>query len=116
MSLLSEAMEECCFLDKTTRADGYGGVKTVWTPGADFNAAFSLDATPEARIADKQGVTGSYTIITDKIINLQYHDVIRRKSDGKTFRVTADGDDRKTPKSAALNARAVTAEEWVPYE
>lgn len=112
MSLLSDAFEECCFIDKTTRPDGYGGVKPVWQEGAVFNAAFSLDTSVEARVAEKQGVTGLYKIITEKSINLQYHDVVKRIRDNKIFRVTSDGDDKKTPGSAALNMRSVSAEEW----
>jgi hypothetical protein len=45
-------------------------------------------------------------------MNLQYHDIFRRVEDGKIFRVTSDGDDKKTPESATLNMREVTAEEW----
>lgn len=114
MSLLSEAMEDCSFLDKTTQKDGYGAVNTVWREGAEFKAAFTLDSSIQARVAEKQGVTGMYTIITEKSITLDYHDVVRRASDGKIFRVTANGDDKHTPKSAALNMRIVSAEEWVP--
>lgn len=114
MSLLSDAMEDCSFLDKTTQKDGYGAVNTVWREGAEFKAAFTLDSSIQARVAEKQGVTGMYTIITDKSITLDYHDVVRRSSDGKIFRVTANGDDKHTPKSAALNMRTVSAEEWVP--
>ena len=114
MSLLSEAMEDCSFLDKTTQKDGYGAVDTVWREGAEFKAAFTLDSSIQARVAEKQGVTGMYTIITEKSITLDYHDVVRRASDGKIFRVTANGDDKHTPKSAALNMRTVSAEEWVP--
>jgi hypothetical protein len=40
--------------------------------------------------------------------------VFRRESDGKIFRVTSDGDDKKTPPSAGLDMRQVTAEEFVP--
>jgi hypothetical protein len=114
MSLLDDAMEQCCFLDKTTRKDGYGGVVPVWQEGAEFNAAFSLNTSIEARTAEKQGVTGLYTITTNKSINLQYHDVVRRLSDGKVFRVTSKGDDKRTPASAGLNMRNVSAEEWIP--
>ena len=42
MSLLTEAMEPCCYIDKTTQNDGYGGVETVWVDGAVFDAAFVL--------------------------------------------------------------------------
>lgn len=112
MSLLSEAMVSCHYIDKTTAPDGYGGVETVWREGADFKAAIVLDSSMQARIAEKQGVTGLYTITTAKNINLQFHDVFRRDEDQKVFRVTSDGDDNHTPDSAGLNMRQVSAEEW----
>lgn len=112
MSLLNEAMEPCVMIDRITTPDGYGGFKPRWVDGAGFSAAIVLDSSMQARIAAVQGVTGLYTITTGKQINLQYHDVFRRVSDGKIFRVTSDGDDKKTPQSASLNMRQVTAEEW----
>lgn len=112
MSLLSEAMENCTMLDKRTAQDGYGGYVTTWTEGAPFTAAIVLDSSIEAKIAEKQGVTGLYTVTTTKALNLQYHDVFRRERDGKIFRVTSDGDDKHTPQSAGLNMRQVSAEEW----
>ena len=112
MSLLSEAMTSCTMLDKTTVADGYGGYTATWADGAEFNAAIVLDSSMQARIAEKQGVTALYTVTTTKALNLQYHDVFRRESDGKIFRVTSDGDDKKTPNGAGLNMRQVSAEEW----
>ena len=113
MSLLSEAMENCVLLDRRTTADGYGGYASTWTDGAEFEAAIVLNTSMEARIGEKQGVTALYTITTTKALNLQYHDVFRRTSDGKVFRVTSDGDDKRTPGSATLNMRQVSAEEWV---
>lgn len=112
MSLLSDAMTECVMLDKRTRADGYGGYITEWVDGAPFSAAIVLDTSMQARIGEKQGVTALYTVTTEKALNLQYHDVFRRLEDGKVFRVTSDGDDKKTPPSAALNMRQVSAEEF----
>lgn len=117
MSLLTEAMENCTMIDKTTKPDGYGGTIPTWVDGAEFEAAISFDMSTEARIGEKQGVTNLYTVVTGKNVNLQFHDVFRRSSDGKVFRVTSDGDDKKTPASASLNMRVVTAEEWrIPNE
>lgn len=114
MSLLSDMyMKPCVLLDKRTTADGYGGyVVTEWVEGAVFKAAVVIDTSMQARTAEKQGVTALYTITTEKAINLQYHDVFKRLSDGKIFRVTSDGDDKKTPESASLNMRQVSAEEY----
>lgn len=112
MSLLEESMETCYMLDKITTKDGYGGFNVEWVPGAEFKAAVVLDNSINAQIAMSDGVTGVYTVTTNKMINLQFHDVFKRISDGKTFRVKTDGDDKKTPNSATLNMRVVRAEEW----
>lgn len=112
MSLLSEAMEDCTLIDKTTVNDGYGGFTTAWQDGATFKAAITFSTSIEARVAEAQGVTSRYTVTSSKSITLEYHNVFRRESDGKIFRVTSDGDDSYTPKSAALDMRQVTAEEW----
>lgn len=112
MSLLSDAMDECLMLDKTTTPDGYGGIETTYVSGASFMAAVVFDTSIEARVADKQGVTSLYTVTTPKSIVLQYHDIFKRLRDNKIFRVTSDGDDKYTPKTATLDMRQVTAEEF----
>ena len=117
MSLLDNAMETCVLMDKTTASDGRGGYIPTWTDGASFDAAITYDTSMQARIAEAQGVKNLYTVTTRKAMNLQYHDVFRRVEDGKVFRVTSDGDDNKTPMSAGLNMRQVTAEEYeIPRE
>lgn len=113
MALLLEAMEPCTILDKTTESDGRGGVITKWKDGAPFEAAVVFNSSMEAKIAEAQGVKSLYKITTSKSVVLQYHDVFRRESDGKVFRVTSDGKDNKTPASASLNMRQVDAEEYV---
>jgi hypothetical protein len=111
-SLLSDAMEPCIMLNKAVVDDGYGGERTTWTNGAMFDAAIVFDTSVEARIAQAQGVTNLYTVTTPRTKVLQYHDVFRRLSDGKVFRVTSDGDDKQTPQSAGLDMRQVTAEQF----
>lgn len=112
MSLLSAAMEKCVYLNKQTQADGYGGYITTWVEGARFDAAITFDTSIEARRAEAEGVSSLYTVTTSRALTLEYHDVFRRISDGKVFRVTSDGDDKYTPASTALDMRQVTAEEW----
>lgn len=112
MSLLDNAMEKFVIVDKTTQADGYGGTIIVWKDGAPIDAACVLNATGEQNIAAALGATSNYIVTTRKNVTLMYHDVIKRKSDGKIFRVTSDGTDQKTPSGASLNMRNVTAEEW----
>lgn len=112
MSLLSDAMEKCIYLNKQVTPDGYGGYTTVWTEGAEFDAAIVFDTSIEARVAEAQGVTSRYTVTTSRALTLEYHDVFMRVKDGKIFRVTSDGDDKYTPQSASLDMRQVTAEEF----
>lgn len=114
MSLLTESMERCVFLNKTKTDDGYGGYVTTWTEGAEFECAITFDTSIEARNAEHAGVTSLYTVTTNKGLTLEYHDVFKRLRDNKIFRVTSDGDDKYTPKSATLNMRQVTAEEFIP--
>ena len=112
MNLLDTQMEKFCFIDKSRQPDGQGGFIYVWTESTEFQANARLDSSIQAKIAQVQGVTSLYTITTKKDITLEYHDIIKRLSDGKIFRVTSDGDDNKTPEASALNMRQVSAEEW----
>lgn len=117
MNLLEATSEKCTFLNRTTTEDGYGGYRTRWTDGPVMNLYIALDNSTAAQTALAAGATGVYTIAMPKNINLRFHDVLRRESDGKIFRVVTDGDDKKTPKTAALNLRVVRAEEWqIPEE
>ena len=114
MSLLDQSMSEMVFLEKTRETDGVGGFIIAFNEGETFRAAITFDPSIQARTAAQQGVKSLYTVTTRKGVVLEYHDVFKRLSDGKIFRVTSDGDDKYTPASASLNMRQVTAEEWIP--
>lgn len=112
MPLLDEAMTECVFMDKIKAPDGEGGTINKWVDGIKFKCAISFDSSIEARIGKKSGVSSVYTITAPKGTALDYHDVIKRLEDEKIFRITSDGDDKMTPKSASFQVVQVTAEEW----
>lgn len=113
MSLLNQAMTDVVLMDKRREPDGEGGFITDWIESVVFQAAITFDTSMESRIGEKQGVSSRYTVTTNKSAKLDYHDVIKRLSDGKVFRITSDGDDKQTPKSASFQFLQVTAEEWV---
>ena len=113
MSLLENAYEDYILLDKVRVSDGLGGYDTVWTEGVTIQCAPQFSTSLQARTAQAQGVSSMYTLVTKKEITLEFHDVLKRKSDGKIFRVTSDGDDKYTPNTAGLNMRVVTCEEWI---
>lgn len=112
MSLLAEAMTPCTPIIQAVVSDGYGGYVSTWDEGEGFDAAIVFDTSLQARKAEAEGVKSLYTVTTARGNVLKFHDVFRRESDGKIFRVTSDGDDSYTPPSAALDMRQVTAEEW----
>lgn len=111
-NLIDDFTFDCVLLDKVSIPDGSGGFDIKWVEGADFQAAITYDSSMQARIAEAQGVKSIYTITTARNVNLQYHDVLKRSTDDKIFRVTSDGDDNKSPESGTLNMRQVSAEEW----
>lgn len=112
MSLLSQSYEDVVLLEKRREPDGEGGFITNWVESIVFKAAIIFDTSMESRVAEKQGVSSRYTVTTNKGAALEYHDVIKRLRDGKIFRITSDGDDKQTPKTASFQFLQVTAEEW----
>lgn len=113
MSLIDTMKTPCTMIDKQTVSDGMGGTVTQWVDGAKFDAAVIKDSSMNARIAEKQGVTEVYTVTTGKNVQLDFHDVFRRDSDGAVFRVTSNVTDSRTPDVASFQFGQVTAERWV---
>lgn len=110
--LMLDFAEECTLLEKARVSDGEGGWTTTWVDGPAFVAAITYDTTITARVAESEGMKATYTITTDKATQLDFHDVFRRNRDGQVFRVTSQGDDKKTPARASFQVSQVAAEEW----
>ena len=111
MSLLYEAFEKCAVMTKTgKRPDGEGGFIYFWEEKEEFLASFDFQTSMQAKVAEKQGVTGLWNILVKKETRLEFHNIFKRLSDGQTFRVTSK-DDKATPKSAGLDLRLISAEE-----
>lgn len=113
MSLLDNAYEDFTVINKFVGPDGYGGTATSWVDGATIKGAIVFDSSVQMKIAQAAGVTSAYTLTVKKNIELDFHTVLRRESDGRIFRLTSNSDDKKTPESAGLNMRQYSAEEWV---
>lgn len=112
MSLLDEAFEEYQIMNKIRTDDGYGGVITEWVPGAIIKGAMVFENSPQIRVAQALGSTSVYTFTVRKNMELDFHDVLKRLSDGKIFRVTTNSDENQTPKNAGLNMKQYNCEEW----
>lgn len=112
MSLIDCMMESCVFMVQKRTPDGSGGYNTEWADGEPLKAAIIRDTSTEARIAEAAGTVDVYTITVSRSVHLAYHDVIKRLSDGNTFRITSDNADKKTPLCTALDIAQSTAEAW----
>ena len=112
MSLIDDMMEDCVIMNKSRVSDGEGGTITTWTEGAPIKAAIVADSSMQSRIAQKEGVTSTYTITTRKETELDFHEVIKRVKDAKTFRVTSWQEDKVSPTVSGLDMAQVTAERW----
>ena len=110
--LIDCMMVPCVFMEQKKAPDGSGGNRTTWEDGEQFRAAIIRDTSTEARIADTAGTVEMYTVTVSRSVRLKYHDVIKRLSDGKTFRITSDNAGKQTPVCTALDIAQSTAEAW----
>lgn len=111
MSLLEEAFEEFTIINKAQVDDGYGGIVTTWTDGATVSGAMVYNDSNEMRVAQALGSTSTYTFTCRRSLQFDFHDVLRRNSDGQLFRITTNSDEKKTPGAAGLDMRQYDAEQ-----
>ena len=112
LRLIDTMMEKCRILNHIREDDPYGSYTDTWRDGASFDATIIKDTTTEAHIAEKQGITEIFTVVTRKQFPLSYHDVFRRLSDGQIFRVTSNAKDSEAPEASTVKIAKVTAERW----
>ena len=110
--LIDCMMVPCVFMEKKQEPDGSGGHVTTWREGEQLKAAIIRDNSTEARIAEAAGTVEAYTVTVSRSVHLKYHAVIKRLSDGKTFRITSDNAEKQTPICTALDIAQSTAEAW----
>jgi len=111
-ALIFELMESCYIMDKRTSDDALGSTKETYVEGASIDAAIIKNSSTEAIVAEKQGASEIFTIVTKSSVTLDYHDVIKRESDGELFQVTSRGKDSAAPAASTIPIRKVTAERW----
>ena len=112
MALIFDIMVGCHIYNKAIVDDAYGTAQKRYSKGAAFNAALIKNTTTEAIVAEKQGVTEIYTVVTEQGFELDYHDVFKRDSDGVFFIVTGREHDTEPPAMSTVKISKVTAEPW----
>ena len=113
MSLLTQMMEDCKIMNHVRTDDDYGGYTDEWTEGASFKAAIAKDSSLEQLVAEKKGVSESFTVVVNQTFSLDYHDVFKRLSDNAIFRVTSRTVDSTAHPASTVKVAKVTAERWV---
>lgn len=112
-TLMGDYMKSFVLYEKKRIPDGVGGFIVEYTEGATFDAVISFDDSLQAEVALQSGVTSRYTITTRTNLILDFHDIVKCLDDEKFYRITTDGDDKKTPPRASFQIRQVRAEEWM---
>lgn len=114
MMLWEEFLTECNLQEKTITPDGQGGSITSVSDKTDFKAAIVKNTTNEGTFAEKSIPTAMYTVTFIPNIEINYRDIIRRKSDNKFFTITSDYLDSRPPGVSTFDFAQVNAEEWEP--
>ena len=107
---LEDYFEPFVMMDWRSKSDGMGGVEWEWEEGADFEAGISMSNSTEAQIAYQSGTRAIFTIVTKKVVTLEQTDVVKRKRDGRLYRITSNAKDMETPDIAEMQFWQVTAE------
>lgn len=112
MSLIDAFRSPCVKRTKTSVPDGEGGATTTWADGEVFSPAIVKDKDTDSVIAEREQALCTYTITVGKDVDLPYHSVFKRLSDGKVFRVVSDQEDTQSPDCATFSFKQVKATEW----
>ena len=111
---LQDVFEDLAIIVKIDKPDGMGGTISEWTEIKSFNGSITLDNSIQSRVAEQQGVTNLYTIITFDDVLLEYHNIVERKSDGQIFRVKSlNNKENIQPYGATMQVRTATAENYI---
>lgn len=110
--MIFKIMDKCHIIDKVTSDDPYGGARIAYQVGASIDAAIIKNSTTEAIVAEKQGASEIFTIVTNSGSMLDYHSIIRRDSDKAYFLVTSRETDSEAPAQSTIQISKVNAERW----
>lgn len=119
MSLLESGMNRCVVVNQIKVSDGAGGIITRYEDGAEFDAAIVLDDSREMVIAQAERAVSNYKVYTRRNTQLKHDDIIKQLADADRgvdeliLKITSDGTEKKTPKTAGLQISVSTAKKWV---
>lgn len=117
--LLQKNYEPFDILTNTRTPDGRSGYVSEWDVSGSFSGIAVLGQSSGDR-ARENGVNMAqheipkpmYSLLTSRAVTLAFHAIVRRRRDGKCFRVISDAQDAKTPNGAKLDLKMHAAEEY----
>lgn len=109
--LLETQKEKFCRMDRMTSSGPFGEV-TEWKEGSEFYAVATYQSSTTARVAEKEQKIGTWLVTVLQPIDLERNDVIKRLSDGKTFKIDTPNSNVKTPETATFKFTQAYAYEY----
>lgn len=90
--------------------DGEGGFASRWEPSDRVMCRLAPASEAEVESAGARAAKASFSAISDRPV--MFDDVLRRESDGATFRCVSSGADGASPPAASFSFWRWTAERW----
>lgn len=112
MSLLEEYSTEYTILLVEESDDEYGSTVTKYVDGMTFIGQLAFKSDSIMSVSEALGLMTNYRLIIPKGVKLEFHDIVKRNSDGKVFRVKSNSANVYTPSSSGLDLSYVELEEW----
>ena len=100
---LTDFYSDVYYLDKKSTPDGLGGFDVVYTEGVSFKGVVTTENSIQVRLAEQQGVKSTYTLTTNKGIELSYGDLI--KNNNKIYKVVSNKNEVQTPSFSQLDVQ-----------
>lgn len=110
--LLETQKEKFCRMDKITSNGPYGESDVHWRDGEQFYATAFYQSSTTARVAEKEQKIGTWLVTVLQPIDLERNDVIKRLSDGMTFKIDTPNSNVVTPETASFQFTQAYAYEY----
>lgn len=112
-SLLDDMMEDFARLTLAEEiSDGMGGRAQAWAEGETFRAFLREDRAGESAEAQRMAEAPKFTLVTPWAVELGYHEIVKRLSDGTTYRMLSDTRNKRPPVLSAIHIAAASCERW----
>lgn len=111
--MLNNYYEDIVILNPTRQPDGMGGFVASYAEGKVLKGAIVTRNNIERLVAEKHGVDAIYKLYTSREDAPKHDAIIKRISDGATFRIASRAEDIQSPQRSGLNIAITNARRFV---